>query len=86
MPKSNNDLLIRIDERQKEMASDILAIKGKLDCKVDNDRAYEARGKKIETLWDDRNKMIGWMLGAGVAGGGIATLISGMVKTVFALF
>ena len=52
--------------------------------KVDNDKVYEARGKKIDTLWDDRNKLLGWIAGisvvAGSAGGGIAYLLNSLSK------
>ena len=86
MPKTNNDLLIRIDERVKKTSEDILEIKHCLDNKVDDDIIYENRGKKIETLWDDRNKVLGWRLGAGVAGGSISSLLAGLVKTILANF
>jgi hypothetical protein len=84
--KTNSDLLIRIDERQKEMSKDILSIKQNIDCKVDNDNVYEARGKKIDTLWDDRNKVIGYLMGAGVIGGVTSNILGGLVKTIFAQF
>jgi len=84
--KSNNDLLIRIDERQKEMSKDISSIKDGLDHKVDNDIAHEKRVKRIDTLWDDRNKLVGYMLGAGVAGGGTVSLLAGAIKFVWARF
>lgn len=82
----DNKLLIRIDERQKEMSKDISDIKENLSCTVRNDKNYEIMCSKVSTLWDDRNKVLGWMLGAGVAGGGITTLLSGFLKTVFAKF
>ena len=79
-------LLIRIDERQKDMAKDIASIKNKLDCKVDKDTNYEARGKKIDTLWDDRNKMIGWLIGSGIIGGSVSVLGQNLIKLVSAAF
>ena len=83
-PKTNNDLLIRIDERVKKTSEDIVDIKSKLDCKVDNNKTYEEMTDKVDDLWDNKNRLVGWMIGAGVAGGGISTVLSGLVKTIFA--
>jgi hypothetical protein len=80
-----NNLLIRIDERQKEMAKDVASIKNKLNCTVVENDDYKDMKEKVYRLWDERNKMVGWMLGAGIAGGGISALLSSAVKTVFAL-
>jgi hypothetical protein len=41
---------------------------------------------KVDNMWDSKNKMIGWMLGAGIAGGGIASFVSTAVKTIMANF
>lgn len=60
-------------------------INHKLDCKVDNDKTYTEMVDKVDNLWDSKNKLLGYMLGAGVAGGGISVILSGAVKTVFAL-
>ena len=84
MPKTNNDLLIRIDERVKKTSEDIVEIKKKLDCKVDDNNEYKQMTDKVDSLWDERNKMIGWLLGAGIVGGTTGNLLSGLVKTIFA--
>jgi len=55
----NNDLLIRIDERQKEMAKDIADIRLSLNYVVQNDDEYKDIKKKVGIMWEDRMKMIG---------------------------
>jgi len=96
MAKSNSELLVRIDERQREMASDILSIKKRLETVVTDEKCKERQTNfnkefidvkaKTHILWDDRNKMIGWLLGAGIVGGTASTLLSGLAKSVFAMF
>jgi len=85
MPTQNN-LLIRIDERQKEMARDMSIINNKLDLMVLNNEEYKDLKRKVSTLWDERNKLIGWMLGAGLVGGTTGALVKQLVSTVFAKF
>jgi len=85
MPTQNN-LLIRIDERQKEMARDMSIINNKLDLMVLNNEEYKDLKRKVSTLWDERNKLIGWMLGAGLVGGTTGALFKQLVSTVFAKF
>ena len=82
----DNKLLIRIDERQKKMSTDICEIKKKLNCTVIENDDYKDMKEKVYKLWDDRNKMLGYMIGAGVAGGGISTILSSAVKTILANF
>jgi hypothetical protein len=94
--QSDNDLLIRIDERQKEMSKDILAIKNKLETVVTNEKCIERQTNfskdfmdlrnKTNTMWDERNKLLGYMIGAGMAGGGISAFLVGAVKAVMASF
>lgn len=84
MTKTNNDLLIRIDERVKKTSEDIVDIKKNLDCKVNNDKNYVEMTDKVDNLWDNKNKLIGWLLGAGIVGGTTGNLLSGLVKTIFA--
>ena len=52
---------------------------------VPNDSEYKELKIKVDSLWDSKNKLVGWMLGAGIAGGGVSALLSGAVKTVLAL-
>lgn len=84
--ETTNKLLIRIDERQHIMSDDIKIIKTKLDFKVDDNKDYCDMKDKVYKLWDDRNKMLGYMIGAGVAGGGISTFLAGAVKTILTYF
>jgi hypothetical protein len=81
---TDHDLLVRIDERQYGMTTQINTIVKKIECMVPNDTEYQELKVKVESLWDSKNKMIGWMIGAGVAGGGISTVFSGLVKDVLA--
>ena len=86
MADTNNKLLIRIDERQQIVLKDIKDIKYKLDCKVEDNPDYHDMKDKVYRMWDDRNKMIGYMIGAGIVGSGITSLLSGAVKTILANF
>lgn len=86
MKSTNSDLLIRIDERQKEMSKDIADINKKLGCFVAKDDEYKDMSQKVDTLWDDRNKIIGYVLGAGAVGGTLPLLIQSIIKSVWANF
>jgi len=93
---TDNTLLIRIDERQKEMARDIANINKKLEGLVTEDKCKERQNNfnkefldirsKTSILWDDRNKVIGYVVGGGMVGGGISALLTGAVKTIMAYF
>ena len=63
----------------------VIDIKNKMECMVPNDSEYKELKLKVDSLWDSKNKLVGWMLGAGIAGGGVSALLSGVVKTVLAL-
>ena len=63
----------------------VIDIKNKMECMVPNDSEYKELKLKVDSLWDSKNKLVGWMLGAGIAGGGVSALLSGAVKTVLAL-
>ena len=63
----------------------VIDIKNKMECMVPNDSEYKELKIKVDSLWDSKNKLVGWMLGAGIAGGGVSALLSGAVKTVLAL-
>jgi len=68
----------------KYMKNGIDDIKDSLDCMVKNDDDYKELKVKVESLWDDRNKMIGWLIGAGVTGGVTSAALQGIIKTVLA--
>jgi hypothetical protein len=73
---SNKELLIRIDERQRRILNDISDIKRTLNGKVDNDESYGEMREKVETLWDMKNKLIGYAAGSGA----VASLVFEIVK------
>lgn len=83
---SDKELLVRIDERQKEMCKDLDEIKQSLKTRVVNDDNYQSLTKKVNTLWDDRNKVLGVMLGAGLAGGATSVVLQNIVKAILASF
>lgn len=82
--ETDNKLLIRIDERQKAMADDIADIKKSIECAVKDDDEYKELKKKIYTMWDERNKIIGYLLACGIVGGTTGALIKNLVGSVFA--
>jgi hypothetical protein len=84
MPESDNKLLIRIDERQKQMSNDIADIKKNLECTVRDDDEYKDLKKKIYTMWDERNRVIGWLLACGIVGGTTGALVKQLVSSVLA--
>ena len=68
------------------MSKDISSIKKKLNCVVVDDGEYRELKRKVNTIWDERNKLIGWMLGAGLVGGTTGALVKQLVSNVFAKF
>ena len=60
-------------------------IKGSLNCMVKNDDDYKEMKDKVDTLWDIKNKLIGYMLGAGISGGVIGSLLKGIATDVIAM-
>lgn len=77
-------LLVRIDERVKQMTDDVTGIKDCLARTVENDEVYKDMKHKVNTLWDDRNKLIGWMMGAGLIGGLTGSFFKGLVGAILA--
>ena len=61
-------------------------IKGSLNCMVKNDDDYKEMKDKVDTLWDDKNKLIGWLIGSGVIGGSVSVLAQNLVKVIEAHF
>jgi hypothetical protein len=68
------------------MKEGIDTIKSSLDCMVKNDSEYKEVKTKVDQLWDDRNKLIGWLIGSGVIGGSVSVLAQSIVKTIQAKF
>ena len=60
-------------------------IKGSLNCMVKNDDDYKDMKDKVDTLWDIKNKLIGYMFGAGISGGVIGSLLKGIATDVIAM-
>ena len=59
-------------------------IKGSLSYMVKDDSEYKEVKTKVDQLWDDRNKLLGWLIGAGITGGVTSSVLQGLVKTVLA--
>ena len=55
-----------------------------MDEKVNDDIDYKEMVSKVNNLWDIKQRMIGWMIGAGVAGGTTVTLLKDIVEKVLA--
>ena len=70
----------------KYMKEGIDTIKSSLDCMVKNDSEYKEVKTKVDQLWDDRNKLIGWLIGSGVIGGSVSVLAQNLVKVIQAHF
>jgi hypothetical protein len=70
----------------KYMKEGIDTIKSSLDCMVKNDSEYKEVKTKVDQLWDDRNKLIGWLIGSGVIGGSVSVLAQNLVKVIQAKF
>lgn len=68
------------------MKEGIDTIKSSLDCMVKNDSEYKEVKTKVDQLWDDRNKLIGWLIGSGVIGGSVSVLAQNLVKVIQAKF
>lgn len=85
-PVTDRELLIRIDERQREMIKRLSEVCKVLDHKVDYDNDYKEMEEKVNKMWDKWNLAIGYMVGAGVVGGVASKLLSGLASTVMAAF
>lgn len=69
---TNKELLIRIDERQRRMMQDVQELKENLLTKVTDDKEYQEMKRKVDLMWDNWNKLKGYLVAAAL-GGGIAT-------------
>ena len=88
-PTTNNQLGIDIAviaNKVETIKENVMEIKNKIECMVPNDSEYRELKFKVDSLWDSKNKLVGWMLGAGIAGGGVSALLNGLVKTISASF
>lgn len=82
---SNKDLLVRIDERQQAVLKHLEDIDRALTFKVDVED-FKPYCEKTNRLWDDRNRIIGWIIGGGLAGGAISQVLGSAVKAIMASF
>jgi CO dehydrogenase nickel-insertion accessory protein CooC1 len=88
-PTTNNQLGIDIAviaNKVETIKENVVEIKNKLNCMVPNDSEYKELKMKVDSLWDSKNKLVGWMLGAGIAGGGVSAVLSGLIKVIQAKF
>lgn len=90
---TNKDLLVRIDERQKQIIKEIEAINCKLDKKLDKAEFAEfctsdfmPVQKKTEEHEKNWNRMFGYGVGVAVGGGAVGGLVSKAVTAVLAGF
>ena len=87
-PTTNNQLGIDIAviaNKVETIKENVMEIKQKLNCMVPNDSEYKELKLKVDTLWDIKNKLIGYMLGAGISGGVIGSLLKGIATDVIAM-
>lgn len=68
------------------MKEGIDTIKDSLNCMVKDDSEYKELKNKVDNLWDDRNKLIGWLIGSGIIGGSVSVIAQNLVKTIQAQF
>ena len=84
MKLTDSELLARIDERVKNINNDISEMKKNMCGFVKDDDDFKDLKTKIKTLWDERNKVIGWLLACGIVGGTTGALIKNFVASIFA--
>ena len=87
-PTTNNQISIDIAviaNKVDTIKETVVKIEHKMECMVPNDSDYRELKMKVDNLWDSKNKVVGWMLGAGIAGGGISAMLNGLVKMVSAM-
>ena len=68
------------------MKEGIDTIKDSLNCMVKDDSEYKELKTKVDNLWDDRNKLIGWLIGSGIIGGSVSVMAQNLIKTIQAQF
>lgn len=62
---TQKELLIRIDERQRQMSADLNELKTILTGKVDDGNEYQTLKQRVNELWDFKNRALGYAAGAG---------------------
>lgn len=80
---TNRELLVRIDERQRAIIKHLelidLQLENKVDCKD-----FEPYEKKINTMWDDRNKVLGMVALSSLGGGTVVYVIGKIITNIMA--
>ena len=71
----DHDLLVRMDERQKQILDELKEIKNRELNFVVNDEDFKGMAIKVDALWDMRNKMLGYSAAAGAIGAIILQVI-----------
>lgn len=79
---TNKELLIRIDERQQNLCREVAEIKKILSEKVTKDEDYEQMVKRVDELWDWKNRTIG----VATAAGAIASLVFNIVQKLITVY
>ncbi len=72
---TQKELLIRIDERQRQMSADIAELKTILCGKVNDDKEYQTLKQRVSELWDFKNRSLGYAAGAGAIASFVYQLI-----------
>jgi len=88
-PTTNNQLGIDIAviaNKVETIKDDVAEIKQTIKCMVPNDSDYKELKMKVDSLWDDKNRLIGWLIGSGVIGGSVSVIAQSIVKTIQAKF
>ncbi len=73
------ELISEIRALRDENRQQLVEIKECLGSKVDVSDFVVVK-ERTNRMWDERNKFVGWALGAGVAGGGAAAVINSIIS------
>lgn len=77
---TQRELLIRIDERQSTMRAEFAEFKLIMTAKVTNDIDYQDIVKKVNVMWDWRNRVIGMVIAWSAIAGTAAAFIFSLIK------
>lgn len=61
---TQRELIIRMDERLKQLQEDVGKLTMTLLSKVNDDQSYKDTVTKVNKMWDDRNKLVGYIAAA----------------------
>ena len=80
---TERELLIRIDERQKSMNESIIRIESNMSSKVDNNQDYKDMVLRVSTMWDLKNRTMGYASALSAVIAVAATLIIEYIRSLF---